>query len=265
MPRVRVVRTGRWMQFRDNRGFEITRVELPAPPGAPGLRGLRVVHLSDLHLTPRWMRGHDELLDHLSADPPHLVLVSGDFVEDKYDHTVALPTLRRLLGRLSARIAVAGILGNHDGDLLARHVADAGVVLLNGRALTLRLGGGCVELVGLPGVGRDDVRSFPLETLNLSPRPAADTLRLVITHYPDTLDTAASLRPHLVLAGHTHGGQICLPGRRPLITHDSLPPAMAAGLHAAHDTLLLVSRGFGFSAWPLRLFSPAEVVEIACT
>jgi predicted MPP superfamily phosphohydrolase len=85
----------------------------------------------------------------------------------------------------------------------------------------------------------------------------------VLCHYPDLIrPAAAKIAPDLYLAGHTHGGQICLPGERAILSHDSLPKSMCKGAHDYDGTCLIVSRGFGFSTLPLRVFCPAEVVEI---
>jgi predicted MPP superfamily phosphohydrolase len=70
------------------------------------------------------------------------------------------------------------------------------------------------------------------------------------------------MRPDLYLAGHTHGGQICLPNERALMSHDTFPKRMCKGAHDVEGTCLVVSRGFGFTTIPLRVFCPAEVVEI---
>jgi len=87
--------------------------------------------------------------------------------------------------------------------------------------------------------------------------------RIVLCHYPDLIrPAAATIAPDLYLAGHTHGGQICLPGERAILSHDSLAKSMCKGAHGYEGTCLIVSRGFGFSTLPLRVFCPAEVVEI---
>ena len=70
------------------------------------------------------------------------------------------------------------------------------------------------------------------------------------------------LQPDLYLAGHTHGGQICLPNERAILTHDSLPRTMCKGAHEINGTCLVVGRGFGFTTIPVRAFAPAEVVEV---
>jgi uncharacterized protein len=73
------------------------------------------------------------------------------------------------------------------------------------------------------------------------------------------------LSPDLILSGHTHGGQVCLPGGYPLITHDALPRAYASGVHRIGQSWLVVSRGMGFAQFCLRLFCPAETLEIRLT
>jgi predicted MPP superfamily phosphohydrolase len=82
-------------------------------------------------------------------------------------------------------------------------------------------------------------------------------------HYPDQVRFVSHVAaPDLMLVGHTHGGQICLPGGRALLTHDYLPKRMARGVHHFGQTLLIVNRGFGWTRLRLRVFCPAEVVEL---
>lgn len=259
---VQTTRPGRWFQFRHNHGYERRRIDLFVPRLDPSLHGLRIVHLSDLHLASRWLDGFEELHRQFDEAMPDLLLLSGDFVEHKFDHRPALPLVKRFLSGLRSRLGTFGILGNHDGDLLSARAADLPVTLINGRAALLRNGSAGIELIGFPGVGREDVAAWDDRHFRIDPVPPIGGVRIALTHFPDTIERVARLSPHLVLAGHTHGGQVCLPGRRPLITHDSLPRHQSAGLHRMFGTYLYVSRGFGFSTLPIRLFSPAEVTEI---
>jgi len=87
-------------------------------------------------------------------------------------------------------------------------------------------------------------------------------LRVVMQHYPDQIRRTQDLKPDIVLAGHTHGGQVCLPGGFPIIKHDSLPRLYTSGVHRYGDVWLIVGRGFGFSTLPVRAFCPPQVVEI---
>ena len=119
--------------------------------------------------------------------------------------------------------------------------------------------GAGIEIIGLPCVSRRDLDERFLDSL---PERDASTLRIVMSHYPDHLKRVLPLRPDLIFAGHTHGGQVCLPGGRPIITHDRLPGSMCKGIHRVDQSWFIVSRGFGFATLPIRLFCPAEVLEI---
>ena len=249
------------MQFRDVAGWEWNCVEL-ALPGLPvAMEGLRIVHLSDLHLRHRWPKQLDEVIEHVNADPPDLILFTGDFVDDKYDHRAGLLLVQRLISRLRSRHGMFAIVGNHDTDLLAPHLARFGVPVIVHQRLEVPVTGGEVELIGLPGPERGDLSDHFVHTL---PPRQADVPRIVLSHYPDLLRPLlrAGVAPDLYLAGHTHGGQVCLPNECPIIRHDSFPRRLCKGAHDVDGTCLVVSRGFGFTTLPVRIFCPAEVVEV---
>ena len=253
---VEVLRAGPWLQLGLSRRAEWARVTLPTPTLPPG-KTLRLAHLTDLHTRRRPHPLFEQVVAAYAADPPDAILITGDFVDDKFDAGPALPALQTFLPHLRSRFGTFGILGNHDGDLLAGRLTDLGVRLIAAERVRVD---GCLDLVGLPGVTRDD----PDEAFDLSRDPLVTTVALA--HYPDAVLRLGKLRPDLVLAGHTHGGQVCLPGGRPIITHDALPRRMSRGLHATPwGGRLIVSRGLGTAAYPIRLFCPPQVVEIVLT
>jgi predicted MPP superfamily phosphohydrolase len=253
-------RRGPWLQLVDTNGFEWNRLTVAIDNLPPALNGLRVLHLSDLHLRPRWLRAYDELIEGHSANPPDLIAVTGDFVEHRMNFRKTLPTLQRLVTGLTSRLGTFAILGNHDGDLLGPRLLDWGVHLVSGRTALLESSHAGLEIVGVPSVSRlDPVRAF---VDSVKPRQPG-VPRVVLAHFPDSIDKLDPLAADLVLAGHTHGGQCCLPGGLPLVTHDSLPRRMSKGVHELPGgALLVVSRGLGFATLPLRVFCPAEVIEI---
>ena len=266
VPRFRQLRRGPWLQFRFPWDFEINQLDLPIAGLPPALEGLRILHLTDLHFRAGWARPFDELIDGVAADPPDLILFTGDLVEHHYDPRPAFESAGRLVTALQSRHGKYAILGNHDGDLLGPMLLGWGLHLINGGLECLTIHHTPIELIGLPGVHREDLTARFISRL---PPPAPDspsghraTLRIILSHYPDALPQIAHLRPDLVLAGHTHGGQVCLPGGIPILTHDSLPRRTCKGIHRIHDTWLLVGKGFGFSTWPFRTFCPAEIIEI---
>jgi predicted MPP superfamily phosphohydrolase len=248
------------LQFRSSRGFEWTRLDLAVAALPPALNGLRIVHLADLHCRPRWDAAYEDLIARLERHPPDMLLFGGDFVESKRDARPALPILRRLLPRLTSRLGTFAVLGNHDGDLVGPPLAGCGITFVDHRRLVMESGAAAIELIGLPGVDRLDL---DLPWVNSLPQKDPAALRIVLCHYPDILPKVAQLQPDLYLAGHTHGGQVALPNRLPILRHDSLPRRLCSGSHRAFGTVLVANRGFGFSSpLPLRMFCPAEVVEI---
>lgn len=251
------IERGPWINVGPTRRFQVVRATLPLRPGVkvPGGQ-LRVVHLTDLHLRGEAHPALRLLTERLAADPIDLILFTGDFADDKFAATRQLPFLAKLgaLFREVARLGCYGIVGNHDGDLVAARLEAMGVTPLDGGMTSIE----GVDLIGLPGTMRGDGRFF--DDLDRDPaRPM-----IVLSHYPDEIRRLDRLSPDLMLAGHTHGGQICLPvgEGRPLLTHDELPWRMARGVHRVGPTWLVVSRGVGTTKLPIRLFCPAEAVEL---
>ena len=259
VPIVHRLRRGPWLQLFTPWRFEWNRYELPVPNLPPTLAGLKIVHLTDIHLRPGWRRVHDEVLSRVRDAAPDLILISGDLIEHKFNHRPSIPTLERFCTGLSAPAGVFAILGNHDGDLVAAHLTRCGVQLVNRRIATICYRDTPVEVLGAPGVLRDDLDDGFAE---LVPSRSRGSLRILMTHFPDTMRQLAILKPDLVLTGHTHGGQVCLPGGIPVLRHDTLPRHLCSGVHRAFDTWLVIGRGLGFATHQIRLFCPAEVIEL---
>jgi hypothetical protein len=263
---VETLRQGPPLQLGGLGSFGCSRITLGAPssPFAPSLGGssslgerLRIAHLSDFHLRPGWREAFDRLLLDVRTSEPDLVCVTGDWVEDKFDPKPALPTARRLAEQLARLTPLGAVscLGNHDGDLLAPYLIDAGIRVLCNQSAELTTRGQTVEVVGLAGVARLDLDERFLD--RLEPTTRSD-FRIILSHYPDVVLHLEPIRADAILVGHTHGGQVCLPGGRAIITHDSLPRRMARGVHATSPGPLIVNRGLGVSGYPIRLFCPPE-------
>ncbi len=250
---------GPWFQYGDTVGFEWNTYALPVPGLPAALDGFRIVHLSDIHCRTDWLTAYDDLLDRLALNEPDLILCTGDYVESIRRPWIDLPTARRFLAGLHARLGVFGILGNHDLNLRPDALAGTPLRLIDGQRILLDAHGERLELIGTPGPLREDM---PRPFRRSLPPPTANVPRIVLSHYPDHLRKLRGIRPDLFLAGHTHGGQMCLPGRLPILRHDSYPRQLRAGVNHVDHAWLVVSRGLGFSTAPVRLFCPAEVIEI---
>ena len=257
---------GPWFQFRAPYGFEWNRVQLPVPNLPRALEGLRIVHVTDFHFHRFWKSPYDELLRRIAADEPDLLLSGGDYVEDKRDYRPALPMVMRLVKGFRARLGVFGILGNHDRHWMEPPLKkQKQMELIDGARREIPVGtdGTTIEVIGLPGVDRKELSD---EFIHSIPRRREGTLRIVLSHFPDQLPRVQyALQPDLYFAGHTHGGQVCLPGGYPVVRHDSSPRRLCSGIHWVDHTWMVVNRGFGFSGMPVRIFCPAEVLDLRLT
>ena len=248
------------IQWRGPSQFVWKRATLPIPGLPPGLHGLRILHLSDFHTRRYWASAYDALLACIAADPPDLILFTGDFVESRRNPVPAVPHVKRLAEGFTARLGCYGTLGNHDMYHFAPYLQGTNVHLLEGARHVLHVDGDAVELIGFPGVDRMDLTDEFLRTLPVE-RPER-ALRVVMSHFPDHLPRAEFLQPDLFLTGHTHGGQVCLPGGVPIITHCHLPRRLCRGIHRVGPTWFVLNHGLGFSGLPLRVLCPSEVVEL---
>ncbi|HSV29561.1 MAG TPA: metallophosphoesterase, partial [Candidatus Omnitrophota bacterium] len=213
--------------------------------------------LSDLH--PHCLDGvmarAARLVGGLTVD---LAVVTGDFQEQ--GRPSAHDTARDVLPLLNAYRASHGtfaILGNHDSHDMADALAAHGVaVLINEHAVIERDG----ERLVL--VGTDDVVRFFTEAAvtALTHRPEGFSVALV--HSAELADVAAQAGIRLYLSGHTHGGQICLPGGTPVVTASDAPRCMAAGSWRVGAMHGHTSRGVGVGLPPLRYNCPGEIVRI---
>jgi predicted MPP superfamily phosphohydrolase len=258
--------------------FTLRRWDVPVL--ATDAEPLRVLHLSDLHMTPG-QRRKQEWVTSLAATDPDLVVVTGDNLA----HPDAVPAALRALGPL-LDFPGAFVFGSNDytgpvwknpfryllpareeyvhgvelpaGDLRDALVR-AGWADLNNARTTVKAGGRVIELVGVddPHVHRDDYRS-----VSGPASPSAD-LTVGVAHSPESrvLDPMAADGCQLMLAGHTHGGQVCVPFYGALTTNCDLPRSMAKGLHRwpGSDAWLHVSAGLGtHPTAPVRFACPPE-------
>jgi len=253
-------RCGPWLQLGSAKGYEWNVAKLPFAHLPPALDGFRILHVTDFHARTRWDPAYDDLLAEIRAAKVDMILATGDFADNRFDHREALPAMERLFNGFTSRLGTYSVLGNHDGDLLAPVMANWKLTQIDHQRRQLHSGDATLELIGLAGVDRQDVDVAWLESLGAKP---VNTVRIVLSHYPDSIMQCLPLKPDLYLCGHTHGGQICLPGRKPIISHDSLPVERCTGIHREQETWMVANRGFGFSShWQVRLFCPAEVIEI---
>jgi predicted MPP superfamily phosphohydrolase len=228
----------------------IRRLDLPVDRLPRRGSGFRIAHLSDLHLR-RWGRSEQQLQEALKQLACDTLLITGDFGHDPeaYERTGEL--IRRLLAPLSVPLGIYGVLGNHDSPRLAEQ--DLPLTVLRDELRLIHVGP--FEYY-LGGIEQNAEARATVGGLGALPD---DAPLVLMAHYPSTVFELPSGRGAIMLSGHTHGGQIRLPGLGCLWANDPrLPRSMARGLHLTRGNWLHVSAGTGTSG-PIstRVLCPA--------
>jgi uncharacterized protein len=235
-------------------------LEVPLPGLPEELAGVRIAHLSDLHLglPSRGSHAVERAVEWVVDRRPDLILITGDLVSRSRGE----PALREVLERLGRSFVV---LGNHD----VEHSRDpfsraAGLHdlsparLLVDESETIELRGRPVQIVGVDPRAYRQRRSEPWRLVDESAE-----LRLLLCHFPYVLDFLPPGAFDLVLAGHMHDGQISLPlgrARKFRFAHPRM--RYATGLYQAPAGTMHVSPGLGTTFVPFRFFARPEATEL---
>jgi len=280
----------------ERRAYRVRREVVPVL--APGADAIRVLHLSDLHLAP-WQRGKVDWVRSLASLKPDLVINTGD----NLGHPDALPALTEALMAFTGvpGVFVHGsndyfaptpknplryLMGPSKGEIdnAARLDIDALEAVLHGRlgwtslnnaVGQLMIKGSVLEFMGTNDAHRgwDRLDRLPGLVDALRELDTDDTddpaVMIGVTHapYQRVLNAFTTQSADVIFAGHTHGGQVCLPGVGAIITNCDLPRRRARGLsvwnHAHQASYLNVSAGIGTSIYaPLRFACPPEAVLV---
>lgn len=229
-----------------------TKLEWSGPP-------LRIVLLTDLHARPGGERRTRRIVRRTNMLDPDLVLIGGDFVDGLTAEPAKLSAIRPLEG-LRARLGTYAVLGNHDQEeqAIQRTVEDAGVRVLVNEHVAIE---GGAFLVGLGDLRMHE--SEPVPAFTGVPERAPT---IALAHGPKTFELPNMGRFDLALAGHTHGGQGCIPFTDvcPYLEEDMKP--WVKGLYDwPKGGRLYVSRGLGTSGHPARIGARPEIACIDLT
>ncbi|MDR2167834.1 MAG: metallophosphoesterase [Clostridiales bacterium] len=228
------------------------------------LQGLRILQISDLH-SNHPTRINIDIWPHIAGLDFDLAVITGDIVLDgawgAAGPVTYLNPHKDGLSALAARVPTFFVEGNHESrtsNLFVPIMRDLGIRFLLNEVHEFEFGGGLLTIVGTKDhstMVRED--SFD-EMLALFDEPA--DFRLVLTHQPQIFDLVNHTGQMLLLAGHTHGGQIRLPFLPTLYAPgQGLMPRYGAGFYHHDDAILYVSRGIGTTYFPIRFWSRPEV------
>jgi predicted MPP superfamily phosphohydrolase len=243
--------------FVERLDFQVREVEIPVPNLPDGLDGLRLLQLSDIHLSA-FLSEKDlaRVIDSANELRPHLALVTGDLITAAGD---PLQACLRQIARLRADAGILGCMGNHEDyarseDITEREGARLGIPFLRGRAQPLRFGGAVLNVAGVDyqRSGRNYLRGA--ERLV---QPGA--CNVLLSHNPDVFPVAVEKGYDLTLAGHTHGGQVTVEILHQPINAARFFTPFVYGLYRRGAAAEYVTRGIGTIGIPARIGAPPEI------
>jgi uncharacterized protein len=251
-----------WSLF-ESQWVEFIELEVPLDGLPSELDGFTIVHLSDFHLGTVSLNARtlDRAVSWARKQGPDVVVLTGDLLSRQRGESA----LRRAIEGLSPRHGIFAVLGNHDVDATrdpfstptdASGVTQAGAVLLEDSSVELKVSGRRIQVVG-----GDPRRGWKGRRLERLADPEVD-LRVLLFHFPDVTERLPGGVFDLVLAGHLHGGQICLPTPRGKLRLEHLRARHWEGLHKTPAGMLHVSRGLGTSFVPFRLLARPEATKL---
>jgi len=239
--------------------FRVRELDLPVAGLPHDLDGLRLLHLSDIHLSAFLTESEfARVIDASNGLRPHLAFVTGDLITGRGD---PLDACIRQIARLKADAGVFGCMGNHERfagaeNYIVRAAAASGVDFLRGRSRQLSFGASVLNVAGVDYQSFHDKREYLRAA---GPLRVHGAFNLLLSHNPDTFPAAARQGWNLQLSGHTHGGQVNVE-----IFDRSIGPAtfttpyvygfFRTGLSAAY-----VTRGIGTLGVPARIGAPPEI------
>ncbi len=252
--RAALMATGLYWRARKNaENIKIRRHDIRSPEVPDSFDGFTILHLSDLHadMNDGAMRRLLELLPTVSYD---VCVLTGDYRGKTYGpYLEAIEGLVRVRARLEG--PVYAVLGNHDTIHMVPRLEEIGIRMLLDESEAIERGGEHIHLVGI-----DDAHYYRVDNIEkaASGVPAAE-FSILLSHTPEIYRQAAHAGFKLMLSGHTHGGQICLPGAIPIVLDSVLPRRMGAGAWNYQDMAGYTSVGVGSCVLPVRLNCPPEI------
>ena len=246
--------TGLYWRGRNNTTRIQTRHNHISLPGLPvEFDGFTLLHLSDLHvdMNPGAIHRLIELLHEVDYD---LCVLTGDYRGQTFG-----PIEETLAGMARVRAhlkdSVYAVLGNHDTIRMVPGMEDMGIRMLLNESETICHNNAYIRLAGI-----DDAHYFRVDNME---KAIADVTRdeftILLSHTPEIYRQAAHADFNLLLAGHTHGGQICLPGGIPITLDSVLPRRMGSGAWNYRSMRGYTSTGVGSSVVVVRYNCPPEI------
>jgi len=239
--------------------FRVREIDIPLSGLPADLDGLRLLQISDIHLSPFLSEAElSRVIDACGELRPQVTLVTGDLISAKDD---PLAACIRQLARLKADAGVFGCMGNHERyakveDAAERMAGRVGIRFLRGQAQPLRFGN---AVLNLAGVDYQPMASRKTYLRGADRLLAPGAFNVLLSHNPDVFPVAARQGYNLLLAGHTHGGQVTVEILDQAINPARFLTPYVYGLYRSGAAAAYVTRGIGTIGLPARIGAPPEI------
>ena len=245
--------------YFQNNGLVTTELRYQNAGIPAGFDGFVILQVSDLH-NKSFGEDQTHIISAVAKAEPDIIVITGDLIDARRRGMEAALCFTRAAANIAP---IYYISGNHEPDTdlyeeLLTGLERAGATLLLDRAVTLERNGDHILLAGVTDeTARQGTGLFALGT------ECAEDFSILLSHRPELVDAYHEAGFDLVFSGHAHGGQIRLPGLGGLFAPgQGVLPRYTAGLYERNGTSLIVSRGLGNSAFPLRVFNRPELVRV---
>ena len=214
----------------------------------------KILHLTDLHLDT-YSELTNDIIQNLPEDDYDIAVLTGDYrYNTKGGIQCVEKDLKKVLKSLHPRIGTFVTLGNHDTHLFFSSIEEEGARILCNETVELNRNGEKIYITGT-----DDPYSYFTDQQIVELEKERKGFKIALIHSPGLLDIAAQNNYSLYLCGHTHGGQVCLPGGIPIITHAQVDRKYAKGKWTYMGMNGYTSNGCGVSGVPLRFYTRSEI------
>lgn len=249
---VGAVSVGSYSRLLEPRWVEIKNIEISVESLPKKFEGMTIAQMSDIHhckyVSREFIR---QCVRKVNALLPDVIALTGDYVFGSHS---LVPSVSEELAELKAKEGVFAVLGNHDGkDATVESFSQKGIHVLVNDYVPLTRENDHLFLVGV-----DDLWEGQLN-MKTALKGTDDKPKIVLCHNPDAIEIIKKTDAALVIAGHTHGGQVSLPLYGPPIVYSKFGARYASGLFREGKTAMYVNKGIGISNFPIRFLARPEI------
>ena len=217
--------------------------------------GFKILHLSDIHIEGIPDKGKKlaGLISELEYD---LCVITGDYRFLSFgEYLPTIDKLKNLKDMIKCKYGIVSVLGNHDSIKMVPELESSGIRVLINESQKIVMDNDCIRIAGVDNPSFHTCASISKALRNIP----EDDFTILLAHSPGLLRESMRRNVDYYLCGHTHGGQLCLPGRKPIITKAKCERRYAAGAWIYKGMKGYTSRGAGASGLPIRIHCPPEV------